>query len=157
MTRVKESLLMKAEEKSILITGAASGIGRAAARAFLERGYTVYALDMEEIPAEEGLCPFTVDVRDEAALDARIGELVRAEVLRYLQEQGISPEPEEPADLQKALAELPDEERAVVTLRLGLGEDPGLSQAETAQKLGVPEERVSLLLKRGLQRIRRHL
>ena len=94
---------------------------------------------------------------DEAALDARIGELVRAEVLRYLQEQGISPEPEEPADLQKALAELPDEERAVVTLRLGLGEDPGLSQAETAQKLGVPEERVSLLLKRGLQRIRRHL
>lgn len=62
--------MMKAEEKSILITGAASGIGRAAARAFLERGYTVYALDREEIPAEEGLCPFTVDVRDEAALAA---------------------------------------------------------------------------------------
>ena len=73
--------MMKAEEKSILITGAASGIGRAAARAFLERGYTVYALDMEEIPAVEGLIPLTADVRDEAAL-AAIAERLAEEGVR---------------------------------------------------------------------------
>ena len=61
---------MKTDEKKILITGAASGIGRAAARALIGRGYTVYALDRDEIPEEDGLVPLVADVRDEAALGA---------------------------------------------------------------------------------------
>lgn len=72
---------MTNEKKSILITGAASGIGRAAARAFLDRGYTVYALDRDRIPEEEGLYSFTVDVRDEATL-AAIAESLAKEELR---------------------------------------------------------------------------
>ncbi len=61
---------MGTERKTLLVTGAASGIGHAAAVALAARGYTVYALDIEETPAAAGLCPIVADVRDEAALAA---------------------------------------------------------------------------------------
>ena len=56
--------------KTILVTGAASGIGRAAAAYFAERGYTVLALDILEMPPEDGIRPFRADVTSEAELSA---------------------------------------------------------------------------------------
>lgn len=64
--------------KTILVTGAASGIGRAAAAYFAERGYTVLALDILEMPAGEGIRPFLADVTDEASLLA-VRETLAAE------------------------------------------------------------------------------
>ena len=62
-----------------LVTGAGSGMGRATAEVFLERGWTVLALDLApvEIDATGGrLVPITADVRDRDALDAALREHV---------------------------------------------------------------------------------
>ena len=71
--------------KTILVTGAASGIGRAAAACFAARGYTVIALDIREMPDEEGIRPFRADVTDEASLlavrDTLAAEGVRLDVI----------------------------------------------------------------------------
>ncbi|MBE6967828.1 MAG: SDR family NAD(P)-dependent oxidoreductase [Ruminococcaceae bacterium] len=50
---------------NVLITGAASGIGRAAAERFLARGHRVFGIDRS---AAEGFPCFTADITDEAAL-----------------------------------------------------------------------------------------
>jgi len=51
-----------------LITGAASGIGRALADAILADGGTVVALDREPIRAAPGVHPITTDLTDPAAI-----------------------------------------------------------------------------------------
>lgn len=56
------------EKGTVLLTGAASGIGRAAALALAARGYTVLALDRAPIAPAEGLVPLTADITDEGAL-----------------------------------------------------------------------------------------
>ncbi len=50
---------------SVLITGAAAGIGNAVARAFLENGHTVYALDLHAAAVGEA---FEADITDEKRL-----------------------------------------------------------------------------------------
>ncbi len=55
---------------TVLITGAASGIGAASADLLIFRGHSVIALDVAAIPARDGLTPFTVDVTDTAALSS---------------------------------------------------------------------------------------
>ena len=73
---------MKAPKQSILITGAASGIGRAAAEYFIERGNTVYGVDI----ADCGLAhSFVADVTSEESLtevkDALAKEGVRLDAI----------------------------------------------------------------------------
>jgi meso-butanediol dehydrogenase / (S,S)-butanediol dehydrogenase / diacetyl reductase len=77
-------------EKTVVITGAASGIGRAASIRFAQSGYAVYGADMDENGLEEtselitnaqGVFTFNlVDVRDEAQ--------VRSIVQRAVNERG---------------------------------------------------------------------
>lgn len=50
---------------NVLITGAASGIGRAAVECFLARGHRVFGIDRSAV---EGFPCFTADITDEAAL-----------------------------------------------------------------------------------------
>ena len=52
----------------VLITGAASGLGRAAAAYFSQNGASVYALDRQPIPQMEGLVPFSADITSESSL-----------------------------------------------------------------------------------------
>ncbi len=58
-----------------LVTGAGSGMGRATAEMFLERGWTTLAVDIApvDLAATNGrLVPITADVRDRATLDAAL-------------------------------------------------------------------------------------
>jgi 3-oxoacyl-[acyl-carrier protein] reductase len=60
-----------------LVTGACSGMGRSTAEAFLQRGWTVLAVDLAPIdPADTDgrLIPIVVDVRDRAAVEAALTE-----------------------------------------------------------------------------------
>ena len=60
-----------------LVTGAGSGMGRATAEMFLERGWTTLAVDIApvDLDATGGrLVPIAADVRDRAALDAALAE-----------------------------------------------------------------------------------
>lgn len=59
----------------VLITGAASGLGRAAAVHFSQNGDTVYALDISPIAAQEGMLPFFADITDESSLNAVYAQL----------------------------------------------------------------------------------
>ena len=60
-----------------LVTGAGSGMGRATAEMFLERGWTTLAVDIApvDLSATNGrLVPIEADVRDRAALEAALAE-----------------------------------------------------------------------------------
>ena len=70
-------------EKTVLITGCSSGIGRATAEAFLDDGWTVYATSRDEADivglAEAGARTAALDVTDGEAVTRvvdRIGEEV---------------------------------------------------------------------------------
>lgn len=65
----------------VLVTGAASGIGRACVAAFRARGAAVAALDIDpavETLARPEVLPLTCDVSDPEALDAALEQCVRA-------------------------------------------------------------------------------
>ena len=66
---------------NLLITGTASGIGQAVSEYFIERGHTVYGIDLIEPAPKENLRSFAADITDEAAL---------LNVKAYLQENGIT-------------------------------------------------------------------
>ncbi|WP_018257482.1 SDR family oxidoreductase [Halomicrobium katesii] len=59
---------------TVLLTGAASGIGRATAESFLDNGWTVYATDIDadglDELAREGCHTEVLDVTDDAAVEA---------------------------------------------------------------------------------------
>ena len=64
--------------KSVLITGAGGGMGRAAAALFAQNGWRVFALDRESCPEGEHIVPVQADVTDRRSVEAAF-EAVRAE------------------------------------------------------------------------------
>ena len=66
--------------KSMLITGAASGIGAAIAHEFANRGWQVYAIDICEIPSLENTVGYKADITNENEISA---------IASCLQEQGV--------------------------------------------------------------------
>lgn len=54
--------------KNILITGASGGMGAAATEHFAAAGYRVFALDVKEIGAREGIIPVSADVTSEESV-----------------------------------------------------------------------------------------
>ena len=76
----------KLEGKTVLITAAAQGIGRASVLAFAKAGATVYATDINEkvlAEIEGGTNVHTrkLDVLDEAAVKALVGEIGAVDIL----------------------------------------------------------------------------
>lgn len=64
--------------RSVLITGAYGGMGRAAVRLFRERGYRVFAMDLRVDGAEDGVIPVKADITSEEEVTAAAA-LVAAE------------------------------------------------------------------------------
>jgi NAD(P)-dependent dehydrogenase (short-subunit alcohol dehydrogenase family) len=54
--------------RTVLVTGAAGGLGGAAARLLAERGWTVFAADLTP-PAYDGVVPVAMDVTDPGSVD----------------------------------------------------------------------------------------
>ena len=63
------------KKNAYLIGGTASGIGRAVAELFVEKGYTVYGIDRAEQQPLEGLTPIRADITDAAAIAEGIADL----------------------------------------------------------------------------------
>ena len=60
---------MKSKKQlNLLITGAASGIGRAVCDEFLAAGHRVFAVDIKPVEAREGVVGFTADLTSEEAV-----------------------------------------------------------------------------------------
>ena len=55
-------------EKSILITGAGGGMGKAAVKRFAESGYRVYAADVKPCAGDENVIPVYMDVTSEQSV-----------------------------------------------------------------------------------------
>ena len=58
--------------KTILITGAAGGMGRATVELFLAQGYHVFALDRVAVEAGERITPIVADLTDEASVQKAV-------------------------------------------------------------------------------------
>lgn len=66
---------------NVLITGAASGIGQAVAKCFVEHGHTVYGIDLTKTESGGNYFGFAADITDQISLQS---------VKKHLQERGIT-------------------------------------------------------------------
>ena len=78
--------MMSVEGKTVLMTAAAQGIGRASALAFARAGTRVYATDinqalLDELREEAGIVTRRLDVLDEAAVKAIVAEIGTVDIL----------------------------------------------------------------------------
>ena len=64
--------------RSVLITGAASGIGAAVCEHLLSNGYKVYAIDVSHIKKKDNLIGFTADIRRESEL-CQVAEKIKSD------------------------------------------------------------------------------
>ena len=55
---------------NVLVTGAASGIGKATVECFLKRGHVVYAVDINECEKKDNLFSYVADITNEDSLTA---------------------------------------------------------------------------------------
>lgn len=83
MTRPSGELTYNNQGRVVLVTGGTGGIGAAIVRHFVHSGATVFALDVEEIPAEQRMAG-----SEFAKVDVRRWEEVEACVNRVIEEQG---------------------------------------------------------------------
>ena len=67
-----------AETRSVVVTGAYGGMGRAASLLLTSRGFRVYALDLSVLPPEKNIVPLQCDVTDGDAV-ARCFEAISRE------------------------------------------------------------------------------
>jgi NAD(P)-dependent dehydrogenase (short-subunit alcohol dehydrogenase family) len=99
--------------RSVVITGAAGGLGGATLRRLADHGWTVYAADLDSPPlhalASDHVVPIAVDVTDEASV-TNLAERVSAEtdqltaVVNFAGVVGVGPLVEiEPADFRRVL------------------------------------------------------
>jgi NAD(P)-dependent dehydrogenase (short-subunit alcohol dehydrogenase family) len=65
--------------RAVLVTGASSGIGAAAAKRLAQRGFRVYGTSRSARPESDGIRWLAMDVRDEAAVQRAVGQLLDAE------------------------------------------------------------------------------
>ncbi|MCX7360609.1 MAG: SDR family NAD(P)-dependent oxidoreductase [Alphaproteobacteria bacterium] len=80
-------MLISFEGKTVIVAGAARGIGRAITRAFAAEGARVLACDrlVGEIEAVEGVTALAVDVTDPASIDSVVAQAGgRVDVLAYV-------------------------------------------------------------------------
>jgi len=84
------------EGKHVVITGAASGMGEAAARLLVDSGAEVYALDVAEVSVPVARS-FETDMKDAAAIDAALAQLP-AEIHALFNCAGVPSPPFSPED-----------------------------------------------------------
>lgn len=63
---------------SVLITGAAGGLGKRTAELFAGRGWRVFAADLRAPEPARGIVPLTMDVTDLGSVEAALAEVERA-------------------------------------------------------------------------------
>ena len=54
--------------KYVLVTGACGGMGNATVDLLLSKGYTIFALDLNAVPARERVIPIAADITDALSL-----------------------------------------------------------------------------------------
>ena len=63
--------------KTILITGAAGGMGRASCKLFAAQGYHVFALDRVTVAADENITPIVADLTDEQSIRSAVAAVAK--------------------------------------------------------------------------------
>ena len=122
------------DPKVAFVTGAASGIGRAAAEAFTRRGWATALADMNE---EAG-----------RAAAAELGELGKCAF--------VACDVTDDDTVRDAVATLPGEEREVVERRFGLDGGDSRTVSVVADELARPTVWVRRTERRALRRLRSH-
>jgi RNA polymerase primary sigma factor len=112
----------------------------------------VTELELEQVIAARDVAKVTTSLDQSVQEDSEtsLGELIADE------RPAIEDEVEETLRdeaVDRALAELPDDERKVVELRFGLGREEPVSQRETGKRLGISEDGARELESRALSRL----